>query len=98
MAKAYSRGHGLFYTDKWYYLTDGSIFDNSKACKKCGHHPTKEDHDYCLGTLKGVKHACCGHGVKNGYIIFNNDEKIELKPEKMEKFKKLLKRQGVEKL
>lgn len=41
-------------------------------CVKCGKLPTKEGHDACLGTLPGVTDACCGHGVKEAYIIFEN--------------------------
>jgi hypothetical protein len=34
--------------------------------------------DKCLGTLPGVKNACCGHGVKElAYICFNNGLIIE---------------------
>ncbi len=43
-----------------------------KPCVKCGKLPTKEGHDACLGTLPGVIDACCGHGVKEAYIIFEN--------------------------
>ncbi len=41
-------------------------------CVKCGKLPTKEGHDACLGTLPGVTDACCGHGVTESYIIFEN--------------------------
>lgn len=41
-------------------------------CKKCGLTPTVEGHDGCLGTLPGVKFACCEHGISNGYIYFKN--------------------------
>jgi hypothetical protein len=49
--------------------------DSSKhqmPCPKCGKLPTKEGHDACLGTLPGVIDACCGHGVREAYIIFEN--------------------------
>lgn len=29
-------------------------------------------HGSCLGNLPGVVAACCGHGVKEGYIKFSN--------------------------
>jgi hypothetical protein len=41
-------------------------------CVKCGKFPTKEGHDACLGTLPGVIDACCGHGVREAYIHFEN--------------------------
>jgi hypothetical protein len=49
--------------------------DSSKhrrPCAKCGKLPTKEGHDACLGTLPGVIDACCGHGVREAYIHFEN--------------------------
>jgi hypothetical protein len=45
---------------------------NRMPCVKCGKLPTEEGHDACLGTLPGVVDACCGHGVKEPYIIFEN--------------------------
>jgi hypothetical protein len=41
-------------------------------CVKCGKLPTDEGHDACLGTLPGVIDACCGHGVTEAYINFEN--------------------------
>lgn len=45
---------------------------NRMPCVKCGKLPTKENHDACLGTLPGVVDACCGHGVTEAYINFEN--------------------------
>jgi hypothetical protein len=45
---------------------------NRMPCVKCGKLPTKENHDACLGTLPGVIDACCGHGVTEAYINFEN--------------------------
>jgi hypothetical protein len=47
-------------------------FNTNGSCVKCGQMPTKEGHDACLGTLPGVIDACCGHGVKEAYIHFEN--------------------------
>ena len=57
----------------WTY-EDGSPIDkdNPPTCPRCKEKPTKEGHDHCLSTLPGVKYACCGHGVDEGYIMFNN--------------------------
>ena len=45
-------------------------------CPHCGNPPTPEGHDACLGTLKGVEYACCGHGVKgpksHRYVVLKN--------------------------
>jgi hypothetical protein len=46
--------------------------EHRKPCVKCGKLPTKEGHDACLGNLPGVIDACCGHGVKEAYINFEN--------------------------
>lgn len=47
--------------------------ENKRKCPNCNSHKTKEGHDPCLGTLPGVKFACCGHGVEEGYIFFENN-------------------------
>jgi len=72
-ATSSSRGNRLTYneeTDKYYY-DDGTEYQyNDKVpCANCGEAPTKEGHDACLGTLKGVEFACCGHGVEPGYVV-----------------------------
>jgi hypothetical protein len=33
---------------------------------------TREGHDPCIARLPGVRYACCGHGVHEGYIQFEN--------------------------
>jgi len=35
--------------------------------------------DPCLGVLPGVKFACCGHGVVDGYLFFENGVRLILK-------------------
>lgn len=72
MITSYSRGHKIYYkNDKWYYCDTDEEYKDQRPCKRCGHYPTKEGYDYCLGYIEGVDHACCGHGVERGYI-FNN--------------------------
>lgn len=39
-----------------------------RPCKRCGEEPTKEGYDACLGKLEDVVAACCGHGVREGWI------------------------------
>jgi hypothetical protein len=41
----------------------------SLICPKCKKKQTKEGHDNCLGTIKNVKQACCGHGIEKGYVV-----------------------------
>lgn len=71
MVTGYSRGNLIYYkNNQWYYTEDDTICDDSKPCKKCGKHPTKEGYDACLGYIESAKHACCGHGVEKPYIIY----------------------------
>ena len=32
---------------------------------------TEEGYDACIGEIKGVTHACCGHGVEKEYVKWN---------------------------
>jgi hypothetical protein len=73
MASGYVRGHLVEYDwnkEKWLFADNGDVVDDSMSCKKCGKMPTNEGYDHCLGKLEGVKHACCGHGVEEGYVIY----------------------------
>lgn len=42
------------------------------VCPKCQKKQTKDGHDPCIANLPGVKFACCGHGVDDGYIWFED--------------------------
>jgi hypothetical protein len=67
MIISYSRGNKIIYkNNKWYY-DDGSIFNNSKPCKRCNKMPLENGEDACLGHIKGIENACCGHGIDKGY-------------------------------
>ena len=42
---------------------------------------TKEGHDYCLKGLSDcniIEGACCGHGVKTGYILLSDGRRFVL--------------------
>jgi len=72
MAKSNSRGWDIYHDGKdWRYSDTNELFDDSRPCKKCGKHPTKEGYDACLGYIKGAKHACCGHGIEKGYVVYD---------------------------
>lgn len=68
----HENGNTIISYEKFYY-EDGEEYTgkNYRPCPKCGKIPTQDGHDACLGTLPGVKYACCGHGV-SGYITFVN--------------------------
>ena len=58
-------------------------------CSHCNLKRTKEGYDGCIGILKNVKNACCGHGEDNmAYIQFDHKDydkqpnKIRLSGEK----------------
>lgn len=75
MGKSTLRGHDIEFIDnEWRYSdtkepTVGNF--QNRECGKCGKKFTKEGHDACLGTLKGVMNACCGHGDnKDAYVQF----------------------------
>ena len=56
----------------WKYVSDDSLVSEQLFKRKCGHckkYPTEEGHDGCLGTLKNVMNACCGHGVESDMYV-----------------------------
>lgn len=67
------RGHSIHVVDgRWFYTDTGEAVEGShRSCAVCGDPDTSEGHDPCLGSLPGVKNACCGHGGE-GYISFDN--------------------------
>jgi hypothetical protein len=74
MATSWSRGHKTYWnelTQQWYYCDTNEIDDGNRPCKRCGRMPTLEGYDACLGYIKNVSSACCGHGTIEPYIIIN---------------------------
>lgn len=71
MSKTYLRGHEVYFDGtNWRYADTNEIFDDSRPCKKCGKHPTKEGYDACIGHIEGATSACCGHGITKGYVKY----------------------------
>ena len=69
MITSYCLGHKIVYLDQWRYL-DTKERIKLRPCIRCGKTPKSlNSPDPCLGYIKGVKSACCGHGVEKGYII-----------------------------
>jgi hypothetical protein len=51
----------------------------AKSCKACGaDRPVSEAPDPCLGTLPGIRFACCGHGQREGqcYLVYEDGRKV----------------------
>jgi len=60
-----------------------------RPCGKCGLHNTPEGHDACLGTLPGVKNACCGHGNVGAAFIQYSDDRYVQGQDALEQIEKL---------
>lgn len=60
----------------WMYKdgTDGTVV---RPCPRCGHLPTAEGYDHCLGHIEGATSACCGHGVEEPYIIMGKRTEVQ---------------------
>ena len=69
----YFRGHKAFWSEElqdWVYFDTEEIVNDKRPCKKCGESPTPDGYDACIGNVEGVEYACCGHGVEEGYVIY----------------------------
>ena len=69
------RGHTIeMEAGRWVYAdTRQPTADHYKTrpCGKCGLRFTRDGHDACLGALRGVSNACCGHGnTEMAYVQF----------------------------
>lgn len=75
MDNDYWRGHAIAprRDGAFVYLSDGVPVteDPSRPCGHC-HLPNRPDgHDACIGHLKDVTNACCGHGIPyHAYVQF----------------------------
>lgn len=82
-ARSHLRGHPIYWDEgdeEWRYEdTDEPTADTweGRPCGHCGEHATPEGHDPCLGTLPGVRNACCGHGDRGeAYVVFEGGFRI----------------------
>ncbi|KKM15019.1 hypothetical protein LCGC14_1700300 [marine sediment metagenome] len=68
------RGHPIqMIDDVWVYSdTKESVASRKdRPCGSCGLANTAEGHDGCLGALKNLMNACCGHGnIREAYIQY----------------------------
>lgn len=78
MSASLYRGHAIEKDDSGVYRfvdTGEPVPETwkSRPCGICGLHNTPEGHDGCLGTIPGVRNACCGHGVEQeAYVQFED--------------------------
>ena len=79
MSKSKWRGHDIECVDEIWFYSDNKqpvSEDKNRSCGHCGRPQTKEGHDGCLGALKGVMNACCGHGKPDdAYIQYDKEMK-----------------------
>jgi hypothetical protein len=81
MVKSYLRGHEIeFINDEWVYcdtkISTAQTY-RDRPCGYCNEFSTPEGHDPCLGTLKGIMNACCGHGeINKAYVQFLDGHSI----------------------
>jgi len=82
------RGHLIVEDGKywWKYEDTGERYnpENDRPCKHCGKPPTKEGHDPCLGELRGIMFACCGHhgSIQPPYVTLNDGTYIRFNSRK----------------
>jgi len=75
MIKSYLNGYPIVMVKgQWiYWDTKEPTMFNNRPCGYCGKERTKEDHDVCLGTLPGIRNACCGHVItEDAYVQFQD--------------------------
>lgn len=91
------RGHTMYLDGgQWLYAdTKTPTIGHDRPCGYCGKPNTREGHDACLGTLPGVRNACCGHGQEDiAYIQLTNGVHIQGK-EAIEVMRKITLKQEV---
>lgn len=61
-----------------WYVDTGEPYDrlNPRPCITCGLRQTSEGHDPCIANLPGIRNACCGHGVTEGYLNFSDGRTV----------------------
>ena len=80
-AQSTFRGNRIeFVNDEWVYSDTGQptvSTHTTKPCGKCGKRETADGHDACLGTLRCVMNACCGHGHdREAYVVYENGTEL----------------------
>lgn len=63
------------HTTGWRFADNDEPVDHEnvqRRCPTCKLTRTVDGHDPCIANLPGVKFACCGHGVHDGAIHFED--------------------------
>jgi len=86
---SYVRGNPVVFNGEWLY-EDGEPITTERPCPRCGELPTPEGYDACLGKVEGATSACCGHGVKPRFGVYDMTEKQRVLEEKeAQEFKRI---------
>lgn len=81
MSTGYTFGHETYCIEPednfsfgdWKFKDNDELVDgHNRKCPTCEKRESKNGHDPCIKNLPGVRFACCGHGVHEGYIMFEN--------------------------
>jgi len=78
-ASSHWRGHPIYWDgERWRYQDNHQpTVGNERNCGECGKARTPQGHDGCLGTLPGVRNACCGHGHQaEAYVQFASGREL----------------------
>jgi len=72
----YEYGHEVYYDSTYqaHYADTGNLVDaeSPRLCPRCGCYRLPDGEDACLGHISGVTGACCGHGVQEGYVLYED--------------------------
>lgn len=81
-AKSHLRGHEIQWDcllDRWIYCDNKQPTVETWRERQCGHcnmENRKDGHDACLGELRGVMNACCGHGKNSEAYVQLEDGSV----------------------
>lgn len=78
VARAMIFGHDAWYDADigvWRYDdNDAIVEENPRPCPECDEYRTDENYDPCIGHVPGAISVCCGHGRKQGWIGWPEEE------------------------
>lgn len=73
-SRSFGRDTVCFGKSDWRYAdTNEPVEDRpSYPCKHCGLFQSADGHYPCIANLPWVKYGCCGHGDREGYVMFED--------------------------
>lgn len=58
------------YIERYADTGEPVTYPSRRPCPQCHRLPTSDGADPCLGHIEGAISACCGHGVTDGFIMW----------------------------